>query len=103
MHRNHPQVRRLPLIAESLSLSTQQSPLNTAPSLNAEAFGQTSRWSRPETHQNLIHPDKERRLHLETPPASQFHTEPSMPIAFASPRYHPIISTPQPMKPGSWW
>jgi hypothetical protein len=48
--------------AESLSLSTQQSPLNTAPSLNAEAFGQTSRWSRPETHQNLIHPDKERRL-----------------------------------------
>jgi hypothetical protein len=43
MHRNHPQVRRLPLIAESLSLSTQQSPLNTAPSLNAAAFGQTSR------------------------------------------------------------
>jgi hypothetical protein len=40
---------------KSLLLSTQQSPLNTAPSLDAETSGQTSRWSRPETHQNLIH------------------------------------------------
>ena len=35
------------------------SPLNTAPSLDAETSGQTSRWSRPETHQNLIHIYKE--------------------------------------------
>ena len=64
---------------------------------DAETSGQTLRWQRPETHQNLIHPDKERHPQFGTPPASQFHpelsgAEQSMPIAFASPRYHPIIS-----------
>ena len=29
---------------------------------DAETSGQTLRWQRPETHQNLIHPDKERCL-----------------------------------------
>ena len=33
------------------------------------------RWQRPETHQNLIHHNKERHLQLETPPASRFPKE----------------------------
>ena len=83
MHRNHPQrpttipvsrAKRQLRASGSLSLSTQQSPLNTiAIAGTPETSGQTLRWQRPETHQNLIHPDKERRPHLETPPASQFH------------------------------
>src|ERR1700761_7374183 len=53
-------VGMLPFIAESCSLSTQQSPLNTRPiAEHPKTFGQTVRWERPETHQNLIHPDKD--------------------------------------------
>ena len=110
MHRNHPQKppthfpERNPenqpstkrtAIAQSRNHSCSahnSSPLNTAPSLDAETSGQTSRWSRPETHQNLIHiykdlpPDRHHRTrsgdhpranapNLETPPASQLQTE----------------------------
>ena len=74
---------------------------------DAEASGQTLRWQRPETHQNLIHPDKDLssgfaprgpRLHLETPPAWRFQSESSMPITFASPRYSPEhLHTPNPL------
>jgi hypothetical protein len=89
---------------KSLLLSTQQSPLNThCHRRDAEASGQTLRWQRPETHQNLIHPDKDRRLHLETPLASRFQSESSMPIAFASPRYSPEHLIPRSPKSESWW
>ena len=98
MHRNHPQRRMTLHIADqTLAQHTTVASEHHCHRRDAETSGQTLRWQRPETHQNLIHPDKERRLPLETPPASQFHpelsgAEQSMPIAFASPRYHPIIS-----------
>jgi hypothetical protein len=90
--------RMLPFIAESFSLSTQQfTPLNTSPiAEHPKAFGQTMRWERPETHQNLIHPDKDLVLglgprigaaiwrHLWRHSSKQ---KPTTPIAFASPRY----------------
>jgi hypothetical protein len=60
------------------------------------------RWKRPETHQNLIHIDKDhalgatpgdRRLHLETPVASQFQTETTDANCFRFSAIHnPIIS-----------
>ena len=88
---------RASAIAESLLLSTQQlTPLNPTPPLNAEAFGQTTRWERPETHQNLIHPDKDpspdgnprhrasNRRHLRH---QRFQSRKPMPIVVASPRY----------------
>ena len=50
-----------------------------------------SQWLRPETHQNLIHPDKDRCPQLETPPASRSRRKPQMPIAVASPRYIPTL------------
>jgi hypothetical protein len=43
----------------------QVSPLNTSPPQATEAAGQTSRQERAETHQNLIHPDKD---HKQLPP-----------------------------------
>src|SRR5271166_2418758 len=72
MHRNHPQRmipahRRITLAQHTTVVSEHHSHHR-----DAEASGQTLRWQRPETHQNLIHPDKDQRLHLETPPASQF-------------------------------
>ena len=72
---------RYPRIAESLLLSTQQSPLNTIPSLGCRSIRSDLRWKRPETHQNLIHPDKD-----QVPPSGDtsgiaVHAEPSMPIA----------------------
>jgi hypothetical protein len=54
--------------------------------------GQTCEQARPETHQNLIHPDKDRRLdprhqrHRNSIPRSSGQNH-SMPITFASPRY----------------
>ena len=98
MHRNHPQ-RMIPAhrgitLAQHTTVASEPSPC----SLDAEASGQTHEQARPETHQNQIHPDKERRLHREAPPASQFLAEPSMQIAFASPRYRPNSSTPP-----KWW
>jgi hypothetical protein len=67
------------------------------PRRRSNTSGQTCEQARPETHQNLIHPNKERRLQPETPTASQFHLEPSMPITFASPRYPPNqLDTPIP-------
>ena len=74
MHRNHPQrssiSARSPTAGsascssqESLLLSTQQSPLNTTSIAGDRPSGQhvrsDMRWQRPETHQNLIHPDKD--------------------------------------------
>jgi hypothetical protein len=106
MHRNHPQrPTTIPVTGQeaaphkriTLAQHTTVASEHHCHRRDAETSGQTLRWQRPETHQNLIHPDKERRPHLGTPPASQFHpelsgAEPSMPIAFASPRYPPIIS-----------
>jgi hypothetical protein len=65
------------------------------------ASGQTCEQARPETHQNLIHPDKDRHLHRRRQRhRNSFLTyagaEPSMPITFASPRYNPTISPPDP-------
>ena len=91
------------------------SPLNTAPSLDAETSGQTSRWSRPETHQNLIHiykdlpPDRHHRTrsddhpragapNLETPPASQLHIETINTDCFRFSAI-PTRTTPSP----KWW
>ena len=110
MHRNHPQRPTTIRVASqeaaprkriTLAQHTTVASEHHCHRRDAETSGQTLRWQRPETHQNLIHPDKERRLHLEPPPASQFHSgcpiwdsllgfqtaEPSMPITFSSPRY----------------
>ena len=45
------------------------------PRRRSNTSGQTREQARPETHQNLIHPDKDQRLQPETPTASQFHPE----------------------------
>ena len=112
MHRNHPQ--RSPtakvslLIAEiTLAQHTTVASEHHSHHRDVETSGQTLRWQRPETHQNLIHPDKDLssgfaprgpRLHLETPPAWRFQSESSMPITFASPRYSPEhLHTPNPL------
>jgi hypothetical protein len=50
--------------------------------MKSSTSGQTCEQARPETHQNLIHPDKDQCLQPETPTASQFHSEPSMPVSF---------------------
>ena len=79
------------------------SPLNTAPSLDAETSGQTSRWSRPETHQNLIHIYKDLRPHLGTPPASQLQTETINTDCFRFSAI-PTRTTPTPsLIQGQWW
>ena len=83
MHRNHPQRRRpersptarRPCSSQkSLLLSTQQSPLNDATAIAGgrpkdSTSGQTMRAARPETHQNLIHPDKDLSPGLTRGPA----------------------------------
>jgi hypothetical protein len=101
-------VGMLPFIAESCSLSTQQSPLNTRPiAEHPKTFGQTVRWERPETHQNLIHPDKD--LPLEFSPRDgatiwrhlwrhSSKEKPTTPKTFASPRY-----TPGQLHHQKWW
>ena len=133
MHRNHPQ--KPPTLSPSVNPKNQpstkrtataqsrnhscsahnSSPLNTAPSLDAETSGQTSRWSRPETHQNLIHiykdlpPDRHHRTrsddhpragapNLETPPASQLHIETINTDCFRFSAI-PTRTTPSP----KWW
>src|ERR1700756_5647563 len=52
--------RRLTLAQHTTVASEHQSHRG-----DAKTSGQTSRWQRPETHQNLIHHDKDRRLHVE--------------------------------------
>ena len=80
MHRNHPQrPTTMPVAGQetaprkriTLAQHTTVASEHHCHRRDAETSGQTLRWQRPETHQNLIHPDKERRLRQETPPASQ--------------------------------
>ena len=74
MHRNHPQKRMSPhsgIICSAHNRSIASAHADTTDFLASERFtpsqgcpktpGQTLRRQRPETHQNLIHPDKEQR------------------------------------------
>ena len=76
MHRNHPQrPTTIPVASQetaprkriTLAQHTTVASELHCHRWDAETSGQTLRWQRPETHQNLIHPDKERRPHLGTP------------------------------------
>jgi hypothetical protein len=117
MHRNHPQrPTTMPVAGQetaprkriTLAQHTTVASEHHCHRRDAETSGQTLRWQRPETHQNLIHPDKERHPQFGTPPASQFHpgfpgAKPSMPICF---RFSAIPSDhlhPPTRKPGPWW
>ncbi len=114
MHRNHPQgddpAHRRITLAQHTTVASERSPR----SLDAEAPGQTCppgmnpeerEQARPETHQNLIHPDKDLPLGQTQEPAPSFEDttgvavliRTSMPISFASPRYRPDTSTPMVM------
>ena len=67
MHRNHPQrsptAKASLLIAEiTLAQHTTVASEHHCHRRDAETSGQTLRWQRPETHQNLIHPDKDLSL-----------------------------------------
>jgi len=60
MHRNHPQRRMTLHIADQpLAQHTTVASELHCHRRDAETSGQTLRWRRPETHQNLIHPDKD--------------------------------------------
>ena len=70
MHRNHPQrPTTMPVAGQetaprkriTLAQHTTVASEHHCHRRDAETSGQTLRWQRPETHQNLIHPDKERR------------------------------------------
>jgi hypothetical protein len=123
MHRNHPQqsstTKRSPTARVSLLIADHSCSAHNSRHLNDALLaggrpmkdstsGQTCEQVRPETHQNLIHPDKDRHPHRKRQrPRNSFlnlsGAEPSMPITFASPRYtpttSPTISTPQPLTP----
>ena len=89
MHGNHPQFRESSP-REISSLSTQQvSPLNTTPPLATEAAGQTSRQERPETHQNLIHPDKDHKPSGQLPPPGRNKSRSRTTVQPAEPVFHP--------------
>ena len=69
MHRNHPQrpttitvtgQETAPHKRITLAQHTTVASEHHCHRRDAETSGQTLRWRRPETHQNLIHPDKER-------------------------------------------
>jgi hypothetical protein len=79
MHRNHPQrsstKKRSPTARQSLLIADHSCSAHNSRHLNVcllaggrpvkdNASGQTCEQVRPETHQNLIHPDKDRRLDL---------------------------------------
>jgi hypothetical protein len=118
MHRNHPQrsstkkswspTARLVLLIADHSCSAHNSRhlnddlLAGGRPMKDSTSGQTCEQARPETHQNLIHPDKDRRLdprhqrHRNSIPRSSGQNHP-MPITFASPRY--TLSTRQTRRP----
>ena len=93
--------------SRSLLLSTQQSSLNTIPSRRrCTAPGQTrapnkirdSRWLRPETYQNLIHPDKDRRSNRRHLRQHGFLRNPRCRLLSLLRDMSPTISTPP-----KWW
>jgi hypothetical protein len=68
MHRNHPQrPTTIPVTGRetaprkriTLAQHTTVASEHYCHRRDVETSGQTSRWQRPETHQNLIHPDKD--------------------------------------------
>ena len=116
------QPQGVPAHRRSLLLSTQQSSSERLPcSLEAaqtkdSTSGQTCEQVRPETHQNLIHPDKDLSSGLtrgpasppETPTASRFLPESPRGVTINADhfRFSAIPSehlAARPSKPGSWW
>jgi hypothetical protein len=102
MHRNHPQLllgpnpraKGFPHDGIALAQHTTVHASEHQPHRWTLSVRSDIRWKCAETHQNLIHRDKDHpghnrrsgRLLSETPPASQFQRT-KMPIAVASPRY----------------
>jgi hypothetical protein len=77
MHRNHPQrspTEKTPLLIAEITLAqhTTVASEHHCHRRDAEASGQTLRWQRPETHQNLIHPDKDLSSSFARGPAPPF-------------------------------
>jgi hypothetical protein len=111
MHRNHPQrivaAHRRPTLAQHTTVASEHRPVAGCRNIRSDL-----RRSRPETHQNLIHPDKDPSSDLIRGPAPPSGDTSGIAVPHRTINADcssllrdtdPINPTPQPLRPGSWW